>query len=461
MERLYVEDRSSQILIGVAGSEPRIPAEITVTGDRYLIRPETFLEPARQAIVRQTAEFSWVIDHGGPPRVVEDFLPRTLWGLNGGEPFTVLDARMKVDWGGWGPTQSYEAHQFLRGVHVTNDRVPVGGLRLAFPVRQPGGWIRQQPVDAPQGILAAWSTGAQLGLQWQTTTPRPLGSMAFHHSESFAALLSLWTGKRVGVSHLEVDVPNEGWHRVELVSTHSHHEESFTELLPLSDLTLEVIARWLEIATGLGPVPYMAIADRQVLQIDALIVAAALEGLHRRLYPGHSRTDEHQTLAGVSRTKLRKASSAAVKAALKALNGLPVNYEQAERVYQGALASIHELSFREKLVELLPQVDEVAPGLLGPDLKEWVGDLVQVRNVQAHLLKDHDDFGEKEMSQCYVLGLSGRWALRILLLLQVASSEQIRKALSESSQFSYALANLDRESVWDNFSAYERFHSSQ
>lgn len=59
---------------------------------------------------------------------------------------------------------------------------------------------------------------------------------------------------------------------------------------------------------------------------------------------------------------------------------------------------------------MLSSVAEVAPGLLGPSVHDWTSAIIKVRNVQAHRLPEHDDFGEGEISEYYVLGSSGSWA---------------------------------------------------
>src|SRR5690606_35042144 len=107
--------------------------------------------------------------------------------------------------------------------------------------------------------------------------------------------------------------------------------------------TLEVVSKWLELAGALGPVPHIAVRSREAQQIEALIVAAAFEGLHRRLYPSRSRLDEDQKLAKLTEPELKKARRAAVKAALSALNDAPVDPEQVSQVYREALAHVDEL----------------------------------------------------------------------------------------------------------------------
>lgn len=80
-----------------------------------------------------------------------------------------------------------------------------------------------------------------------------------------------------------------------------------------------------------------------------------------------------------------------------------------------------------------------------------------LRNVQSHGLKTHDAFGDTEVSQYYVMAASGRWVLKILLLLELVEEEQLELALRGSERFMYSLANIDRENYWEDFSTYGRF----
>lgn len=203
----------------------------------------------------------------------------------------------------------------------------------------------------------------------------------------------------------------------------------------------------------------MALGPTRVLQPDAHNVAAGLEGLHRRLMDRRTRLDSGGKLEGVDKQLLRSARQAAVDAAVRVLGDSPERLAEVRQVFERALSRLHEPSYKERIMELLPQVDDVAPGLLGPDVRRWVRDMEAIRNVQAHQLAKHDDFGEEEISLYYVLEASGRWVMRILLLLQVASPEDVSRALRRSSRFQHSLANMDREQHWRNFSTFDTFRS--
>jgi len=60
----------------------------------------------------------------------------------------------------------------------------------------------------------------------------------------------------------------------------------------------------------------------------------------------------------------------------------------------------------------------------------------------------------------FVLGQSGAWALRIALLLTVLPAPRLRDGLKRSSRFSYALANIDAERVWNDYSCSAVFQEA-
>lgn len=445
-------------MLGLPGSDPKVSSTLHLRADGYVAVPSSFLEPARQ-LRRSRSGSTHTIRIGGPQDVVDDYLPRTLWGVDDGEPFTLLDAKMGVE---ADFSQSYDGSQILQGVHVANDEAEVTGVRLTFRGTGDRGWLGEQVHVSEHGELRPWDHDGRPGLEWRPPRPVPLRSLAFRQSHTLPTLLTLWTARNVDVLDLQVQVPGTGWRRVEHLRRRSSASgDRPSDLLPLNELDLVTIDSWLGLASRLGPIPYMAVKSHAVQQTEVLAVAAGLEGLHRRLHPHINRTSEGGRLSGASKNGLRKAGSIATKEVLKQLGDKLVFPEKARNAVRETFGHLEDLSFKERLEILLPAVDQVAPGLLGPDVNDWIAGMVNVRNVQAHGLSKHDDFGEREISQYYVLGASGRWALRIMLLLQVAGPDQVMRALHRSNAFGFTLANIDREHQWADFSAYDAFRTAE
>lgn len=449
------------VLLGTAGVWPDVPATISLTTNGYTVKPRSHIEKSRQQSSRRSGTNTVITVSGHPPDTVQDYLPRVLWGLDKrGMLFTLLDAKMEVH---LTLEHVYTGCVVLHGVHIRDGQVPVSGVRVSFPLAEPPGWLSQVPANSDVGELAPWVVGdGRAGIQWRPQAHRSLHRMMVRDTEPLRALLSLWTGQPVRLERrLEVELPGKGWHMLDNLSVQPQMPALTTShLLPLSQLTLEVLARWVHLASRLGPLPYMALRPTRVLQPDAHNIAAGLEGIHRRLMPGRTRLGSGGKLEGVDEDLLASARRAAVDAAVYALGDAAERLVEVRQVFEGALSRVHEPSYKDRMMELLPQVKDVAPGLLGPDVKRWIRDMEAIRNIQAHQLPKHDDFGEEEISLYYVLEASGRWVMRILLLLQVASPADVSRALRRSSQFQHSLANMDREQHWRNFSTFDTFTHS-
>ncbi|MFE4837388.1 hypothetical protein ACFRAU_22245 [Arthrobacter sp. NPDC056691] len=104
-------------------------------------------------------------------------------------------------------------------------------------------------------------------------------------------------------------------------------------------------------------------------------------------------------------------------------------------------------------------VVEVAPGLCGPDLSDWVKSMRSIRNDQSHQLLEH--FYEEEITQYHIASISGRWVLVLRILLEFVGPTRLGLALGESQTFAFALANMDVEDYWQGFSCLQAFRASQ
>ncbi|MCX8454604.1 HEPN domain-containing protein [Paenarthrobacter ureafaciens] len=443
-------DDPRDVLLGMPGLEPTIPAELSKVSGSFELRPERWIEDPQQ-VKRRVIDGNVIFDLFERRGVVADFEPRPLWGIEGDRPFTVLDAKMSLisNFVGGLPAQVYQADQVLWDVHIDGPDSFADAVRLAFSLPR-SGWANDETIELPEGRLARWHHDNRPGLTWEPSTSHTVKNLTQQFPAILTALFHLWTGSQTSISAIQVCIPGKGWCPLEILrEAPSVASRSF---LPLNTLDLTVVGTWLSEAKKLGPIPFVANEDRGVLQVDAQMLATALEGLHRRLVP-----DANRFIPKLSNAKLEKARKQARAAAMLALKG-SADEETTKTAFNEALLHVDEPSYSLRLTSMLARVERVAPGLLGPSLGSWIKDAKDLRNVQSHGLTRDDDFGEHQISLYYVLAVSSRWALRILLLLHLTDDDAlIRSALEDSDEFMYALANMDREAYWKDFSAYETF----
>src|SRR5699024_7101466 len=132
------------VRLGKPGEAPSIWATWENAGGAFVLRPEKWIEAPQQVNERWSAGFL-IRDIGDRPGKVADFKPRSLWGDQDGELFTVLDARMSLETG-WGPPQQvYEARAILWGAHIMSEESPADAVRIAFSLKT-AGWRGDHPV---------------------------------------------------------------------------------------------------------------------------------------------------------------------------------------------------------------------------------------------------------------------------------------------------------------------------
>ncbi len=180
-------------------------------------------------------------------------------------------------------------------------------------------------------------------------------------------------------------------------------------LLTRQHLGLRELARWLAEAGGLSPVPQLVAAvavspSQRTVQNQLLELAAAAEGLHRRLYPD-------QRI--VSREQAHQARRDASYAVLEEVRG---------RVKQ-ALGHLDEPTYRDRLQVLVERGRHAAPGVTG-NADQWIGRIVPARNGFAHQLTDSKNRA-LELEEYLVLLRSLRWLLTSLLLVEAGTAPQV------------------------------------
>lgn len=254
-----------------------------------------------------------------------------------------------------------------------------------------------------------------------------------------------------------MQLPDMSWCHLESLGTMDRGPGRSTRLLPLENLSLARIGAWFDLAARLGPLPYVAISPTNVLQADALLLTTALEGLHRRLSP------DRRAYSPLSKSALERAMRAARTAGVEALRLEGLSDDQ---TIDGRLAStlshFGQLSYRERLDELCMTANDLAPGLLGAEPSQWISKMVRLRNEQSHQLESVDVFEEREVGEYHILTISARW-LMTLVILQAAGvdRDELGLALHSSNTFAFALANMDVEGLWTDWSALATFRDSK
>lgn len=386
-------------------------AELTFSGEECVIRlPEwKFLEKPQQLDIKESKGRWTSIGVGNRQGMVADYRPRVLWLTINGTPATLLDAKMKIEERtGWfeGMRQRYTGSRLLYGAHLGSDEDPVGTIRFALNAKIHKTWANQEELRFAAGTVRPWVREDELlGIEVSLDEPLGLGELERRTLVPLQALFALWTHRNVTSGRVEFESPVHGW-----LAAHDFHpldppKMTQSKLLPLFELSTNTLARWLDVASRLGPIAEMSLHHTGTIQVDALVTAAALEGCHRRLVRDLTK----------------------------------------------------KVDYRIRVEELAEKVEDLIPGLLGPDRHEWAIAVKNIRNEQGHVFAIIDNFDEAHISRYYVHHKGAEWVLRLFLLLQVVDKDVLSKQLKDCDKFWFTLANIDREQFWPDFSAYETF----
>lgn len=200
---------------------------------------------------------------------------------------------------------------------------------------------------------------------------------------------------------LQVVHPGLGVANAELLPAHE-------VLLSREHLNLDALGRWLSRAPALSPIPRLVAGvavspAHRTVENQLLELAAAAEGLHRRLYP------DQRTMTKEQARKTRREAVDAVS-------------EEVQPLIKEVLRHLGETTYRERLRVLGVSGREAAPGVIG-DLKEWTDRIVSARNGFAHQLV-HAKGAEVELEENLVLLRSLRWLLTSLMLLEAGTDPE-------------------------------------
>lgn len=424
---------------------------LTADDDGYTLDVERQIGATETVTVTETRHERVTSISADEAAQVRDYRQRVVFGeLDDGTPLTLLDAQ--TPGGIVGDSQEFRGYRWISGAHVDSLDVVARAVRIYFNAAP--GWGDQDEVTTASGLVRP--IPAESGaLELVLNEPAPIRELV-QVRDALTNLMVLWTrDKKVGLLRTDLDILPDGW------CTYGFARERTStywgsDLLPHQHLTLERVARWIDLAQTLGPLPFMATADANILQLDARTFAAALEGLHLRLH------EKQRMIPGASKSAIDKASKTAAEAAVARLQDSvsELARETAYERYRRTLGHVADPTYAERLQELVEAYGDIAPGLLGPDPSAWIRDMTRIRNNESHQALPTNTFGEAEISKYLVYASSARWFLRICLLSTLADRALLTEALRESSSFNFALANIDSEPTWGSYSALDTFRSA-
>lgn len=443
------DDRAGTFWVG---NGPRVPGTLSLEQRSYSLELEGYCFTPQNLEVHP----GYITFSDDPAAIAADFAPRTILGeLDAHGAVTLLDAHMDTSPFFLGPpTQTFHGSYHVLGTYIDGHEHPIHGIRWTWNFSSAqAGWLNDPPsavTEGPlRGALKPWTLEDRPGLEVQLSDPAELRVVRQGVMTAITQFLVLWTGCPIDLSHVEIQLDDGNWYKCSPPPSDAG-KFSRTKLLPLNEITLQHLARWLPMAFKLDPLPYIASATAGVLQIDAQAVATSLEGLHRRLL------GERRPFAPLSNGAVKRATRAAREAGVRdlAVSGFE-DETLAGRLFSEALNHIDQPSYQQRVAELAAPVVGMAPGLCGPDLISWVRTMKNIRNDQSHQLLDR--FYDEEVTQYHIASLSGRWVLKLRILIEFVDAVRLSSALRESQSFAFTLANMDVEHYWKGFSCLQTF----
>lgn len=228
------------------------------------------------------------------------------------------------------------------------------------------------------------------------------------------------------------------WLPVRSRNLYAKSPSTFAPLLQTDELTLGRLANWIPLHSKLDELDW-AVAEPPIgpIQTSLLARASVAEGLHRRLFPRSRRFDLGKGPLKAIRDELRERGTELFKQ-----HGID-DKERTDKCVSDALNYMNDVSFRDRVDEMVGVVNTVAPGVLA-GVPDFSRQLVRARNDLAH-------YGEQTAAEPFearidrwtLFHLVIPWVLRILLLERAGvEPEVLRNALDESMAFAYYRANV-------------------
>lgn len=293
--------------------------------------------------------------------------PQTLHGFLG----DLADARVAVSmmeahsvrWAG--TKQTFAPLWSLVGGHVERSD-PFQGVRVRVPRFGASS-------DGPASIASGGTVEVDGSSGWVVVAdipPRSYRELDRTVVRPVCTLLTLATGQGMRPSDVEVSPEKSTWWPI-FAESHVRVNPSTSEsLIPLSAISADVLATWLDRTNILGPLPAgVASVFESHLSIDTevLILTTIAEGLHRAIHPDVVRF-------GLEEAEQVRAAATEAAAAIAPDAGQAVN---------GFLTHVHEVGYARRLKHLSQRAEELMPGITG-NSNRWRNLVYDIRNAYAH-----------------------------------------------------------------------------
>lgn len=437
------------------------PAELRTDEGHFMLAPDLDIVTSLCIVTTHKDGTTTTTVSGDPAKIVADFEPRILHGeLSNGVRLTVLDAHLSDSFTG----QTFSAHHLVWGAHLGQDPV-FSSIRFEPPGSQRwSGLVGTAECDGPNptGQLTGYVEDGHLWVEFTSARPMALAALESVVWHSADTLMSIWCNADLKLVQLQIRLDERSdWLDVTTSGLLQQTKRSDLDqpLLSTADLSLSLLANWLVSAAEFSPIPFMVrpgALDGIALQTQVLIVASALEGLHRRTHP------DQNYFQALPKARMKEVRDAALEAALTELEALGWDdIEGARARVRQSLNHMGQTTLADRLRVLAFPVADVAPGLLGPSLEVWVTGMKNARNGEGHQLDAAPEFGSDKIDPYYQLLTSGKWVARISLLLQMGvEPATLTAALHAHQRFLFELANMDTgKDGWPG-SALETFRLS-
>ena len=292
--------------------------------------------------------------------------------------------------------QTFRPIWSLVGGHI-EPRHPFRGVRLRIPRYGP---CPHDPVPLETGGSARIETDGGW-LELVDLPPRSYGELGSTVIRPICTLLTLATGERIRPSDVQLSPDPGTWWPVHSASQVDDNPAVADPLILLLDISIEVLATWLDRAQVLGPLPAGVASvweTDMAVETQVLVLTTIAEGLHRALHPETLRFTHEQ-------------SKTIQTAATEAVREISADAADAVRSY---LAHVHEVGYRTRLRDFARDAEELVPGITG-DPTGWTKLVYDVRNKYAHQ-PSTDWLEETSIDRVLTVTQSLSWVLRLLLL---------------------------------------------
>ncbi|MFF2821841.1 HEPN domain-containing protein [Arthrobacter koreensis] len=432
----------------------RVPGELEILDNgSYCLRTQGYCVPPKQ-IEEITGGIAL---RDTPEHIVADFEPQTVYGETSSGPLTLWAAHMTIDFeASLRPGQKFTGENRVIGAHIASMLSPISGIRWVWNARIGRAGEIPDEVASLEGSLRSWELNGLLGLEFLPRNPVAVRTL-MEIQESCSQLIGLWTGRwEVPQATVTQLLLGDTWCDFE-TPEHLENMRVRSNLLALSDLSVQKMGAWMAQVNELYPIAHMINASIPTIEVDAQVRTTALEGLHRRLYDADRGQRPFQ---GLSQAAVDRARRAAREAGVEVLAKEGTDRAMARTRFQFALANVNELTYEERVRRLVEDIQEIASGMWGPDLQVWLSQTKKVRNVQSHLLPESRQ--AVDISKYFMITVTTRWTLTLRVLLDVVGSAKLKHALSNSQTFEFALANVDAEHPWsdEEYSALRTFRNA-